>query len=305
MEFMTVFMGGSPHNVPAYYSLLAHVDMGLGGWYPQGGFGAVAKAVEKVAKAAGAKFRYSVEVERIETENGLARAVWAGGERIVADVVVSAGDYADTETRLLDPMSRAYSSRYWKRKQMSPSGLIVTVGVNRKLPGLEHHNLFFDTDWDGHFNEVFDTKVWSERPLFYLCVPSRTDPGVAPAGHENLYFLAPMAAGTRPNKEQLNVGARALIARVETAIGQKFADDIEVMTPYGPDYFEETFHAYKGNAFGLAHTLTQSATLRPRLRSRKVKNLYYAGQYTNPGTGVPMVLISGKIVARLVREAKV
>lgn len=302
MEFMTVFMGGSPKNIPAYYSLLAHVDMGLGGWYPMGGFGAVARAVEAVAREQGATIEYNREVEAIETRQGRVTGVRAGGEVWEADVVVSGADYHHTETALLADRDRSYSGSYWQRKQLSPSGLMVTLGVKRRLPNLLHHNLFFDTDWDRHFREVFDERRWSKAPLFYLCVPSRTDPHVAPAGHENLFALAPMAAGTRPSAAMLRQTADGIIRRIERAAGESFADDIVEQAVYGPDYFTNTFHAYGGNAFGLSHTLLQSAVLRPRLKSRKVAGLYYVGQYTNPGTGVPMVLISGKIVSKVIER---
>lgn len=302
LEFMTVFMGGSPQNIPAYYSLLAYVDIGLGGWYPMGGFGAVARAIESVAKQQGVDFIYNTDVERIVVEQGKATGVQTGGSFMPADIVVSGADYHFTETKLLSKTNRSYSDHYWQSRQLSPSALLVTLGVTRKIDALSHHNLFFDTDWDGHFAEVFEKKTWSDHPLFYLCAPSRTDPGVAPRGHENLFFLAPMAAGTHPTAKQLEDSADNLIARVERATGQRFSSDIESRHVYGPEYFEDTFHALGGNAFGLSHTLRQSAVLRARMQSRRVSNLFYTGQYTNPGTGVPMVLLSGKVVARVIQE---
>lgn len=300
MEFMTVFMGGSPRNIPAYYSLLAHVDMGLGGWYPMGGFGAVARGVESVAKHLGVMIQYGTEVEQIITQGSKVSGVRANGQAIAADAVVSGADYAFTETHLLDESDRSLGALYWKKKQLSPSALLLTLGLRRPVPGLLHHNLFLDSPWDRHFTEVFDQRVWSQNPLFYLCVPSKTDPQVAPAGHENLFFLAPMAAGTHPSQGVLEATANRLIRRVEQASGEPLEHNIVTQTIYGPDYFRHTFHALDGNAFGLSHTLRQSAVLRPPLRSRKVAGLYYAGQYTNPGTGVPMVLLSGKIVSKVI-----
>jgi len=301
-EFMTVFMGGSPRTIPAYYTLLLYVDLQLGGWYPMGGFGAVARAIESVCREQGVEFVYNAEVQKIETAEGKATGITVSGERVAADIVVSGADYHFTETELLDSSDRSYSESYWEQRQLSPSALLVTAGVRGRVAGLEHHNLFFDTDWNRHFEEVFTRKVWSDSPLFYLCAPSKTDPSVAPKGHENLFFLAPMAAGLTPTKAQLNDGAERLIRRVERATGQTFSGHIESQHVYGPSYFSETFHALGGNAFGLSHTLTQSAVLRARMQSKRLPNLYYTGQYTNPGTGVPMVLISGKVVARVIRE---
>ncbi|HEY6736390.1 MAG TPA: phytoene desaturase family protein [Candidatus Saccharimonadia bacterium] len=302
MEFMTVFMGGSPHNIPAFYSLLAHVDMNLGGWYPMGGFGAVARAVAAVAQEQGARLEYGADVTAILVRGGRVAGVRAGGQAIPADLVVSGADYRFTETQLLPEAARSLPEAYWRRRQLSPTGLLVTLGVKGRVPNLLHHNLFFDTDWDRHFREVFQENVWSRDPLFYLCVPSKTDPGVAPAGHENLFVLAPMAAGTHPGQSELEAGADRLTARIERAAGQPFAASIVTRSVYGPEYFEREFHAAGGNAFGLSHTLTQSALLRAPLRSRRLPNLYYTGQSTNPGTGVPMVLLSGKIVSGIIMK---
>jgi phytoene desaturase len=302
LEFMTVFMGGSPRNVPAYYSLLTYVDMTMGGWYPMGGFGAVAHAFESVAQEAGADIRYSAKVTNIETKNGRVQAVWIGDERIACDAVIANADYHFVETQLLADDVRSYNEKYWQQRQISPAGLIVSLGVKRKLSGLQHHNLFFDVEWDKHFSEVFKENTWSKKPLFYLCVPSKTDPDVAPAGHENLFILAPMAAGTNPSASDMNAVADDMITRIESRINEQFAGDIVTREVLGPEYFRTTFNAYKGNAFGLSHTFAQSAVLRPRLQSRRVKNLFYTGQYTNPGTGVPMVIQSGTLAAGLVAK---
>jgi phytoene desaturase len=302
LEFMTVFMGGSPANVPAYYSLLTHVDMGLGVWYPQGGFGAVARAFESVAREMGASFTYNKPVTRIEAKDGVVAAVWCGDERIACDAVVANADYHFVETQLLEPKDQSYTERYWSKRQLAPSGLIVTAGVTKKLPNLLHHNLFFDVDWDRHFNDVFVSKQWSDAPLFYLCAPSKSDRSVAPEGHENLFFLAPMAAGVKPSAKQIETAVQNMLSRTEAAIDTSFTADIEVQESYTSQYFEQTFNAYLGNAFGLSHTMFQSAVLRPRLQSKKLANLYYSGQFTNPGTGVPMVIQSGEITAKLIAE---
>jgi phytoene desaturase len=200
---------------------------------------------------------------------------------------------------LLATTARSYPKRYWQRKTLSPSGVLIFLGINKKIPALKHHNSFFDSDWHGHFNQVFKKRTWSPRPLFYIGAPSKTDATVAPKGSENLFVLAPMANGVVPTDDQLDELVESIIARIESHTGTNIQDNIVVREIKDARFFEETFNAYKGNAFGLAHTLRQTAMFRPSISSKKVKNLFYAGQYTNPGTGVPMVVLSGKLAARL------
>lgn len=302
LEFMVVFMGGSPENIPAIYSLLAHVDFNLGIWYPMGGFGAVVKAFESLAKELGVTFRYNSPVTKIVTKGSKTIGVYIGEEFIAADIVVVNADYHYADNQLLDKKSRAYSRRYWSQKTVSPSALLINLGVNKKIPGLLHHTMFFDADWHGHFKQVFKTKTWVTRPLFYVCAPSKTDQTVAPNDAENLFILVPTANNLHVSESHKRELIDSIIARIEARVGTKFADDIVVKEIRDIDYFEDMFNAYKGNAFGLAHTLRQTAVLRPRMRSRKIKNLFYVGQYTNPGTGVPMVVLSGKVVSRLISE---
>lgn len=302
LEFMVVFMGGSPQSIPSLYTLLSHVDFGLGIQYPMGGFGAVAHAFEQVCMSRGVKIRYNTEVTHIETSRKRTTAVWIGDERIEADAVVANADYHHVETELLSHNYQSYSEKYWQHKTMSPSGVMVYLGVRKKIEGLRHHTLFFDTDWHGHFSDVFTKKRWSPRPLFYASVPSKTDPSVAPKDHESLFLLAPMANDVIPTAAQRDELVSGMIARIEGRTGTTFANDVVVREVRDARFFMDSFNAYKGNSFGLAHTLSQSAMFRPRMQSRKVKNLFYVGQYTNPGTGVPIVVLSGKVVARLVQE---
>lgn len=302
LEFMTVFMGGSPQNIPGVYSLLSHVDLGLGIWYPMGGFGKVAKAFETIAKEQGTKFVYNAEVSKIHTAQHKASHVEVDGELLEFDAIVANADYHHVETKLVPKNYQTYSERYWQKKTLSPSAMLVYLGVNKKVPGLLHHTMFFDSDWHGHFEQVFNKKEWSSRPLFYVSNPSKTDASVAPKGTENIILLAPLANGLHPTKAQVDELVESLIARLESHTKTQISKDIVVKKIAMMDFFADTFNAYKGNAFGLAHTLGQSAMFRPRMQSRKLNNLFYVGQYTNPGTGVPMVVLSGKIAARVVGE---
>ena len=302
LEFMSVFMGGGPKNIPALYSLLSYVDMGLGVWYPNKGFGAVADAFVNVAQQQGAKIRYKAAVTRIITKNGRTTGVVVNGKVVACDAVVANADYHFVETKLLDTKSRSYDNDYWSKRTISPSATLLLLGVKKKLPKLLHHNLFFDAPWDQHFTEIFDQKRWSKRPLFYLCAPSKSDSIVAPAAYENLFVFVPSAAGVEPTENQINRLVDQVVTRIEQKIGTSFREDIVVQEVRTQKYFADTFNAYKGNAFGLSHTLRQSALFRPPIASRKVQNLFFTGQYTNPGTGVPMVVISGKVVANEVMK---
>jgi phytoene desaturase len=301
LEFMSVFMGGSPKDIPAIYALLSYVDMGLGVFYSQGGFGVLARAFESVAKEQGAKFVYGAAVERIATKDGDVTSIRVNGKDVEVDAAVANADYQFVETKLLSKSARTYRQDYWQKAVISPSGLLLFLGVNKRLPNLQHHNLFFDTDWDEHFARL-SRGEWAKDPLFYMSVPSITDESVAPKGSENLFVLAPMPAGKQANEQTIKQVTSTIINRIEKQVGSSIREHIVVQEYRAQDYFMDTFNAYKGNAFGPSHTLKQSAIFRPRMQSKKVSNLYYVGQYTNPGTGVPMVVLSGKVAANLVQS---
>jgi phytoene desaturase len=300
LEFMTVFMGGSPKNIPGMYSLLAHVDMGLGIWYPMGGFGAVAKGFESLAKSLGVSIHYNIPVQNIIESAGKVVAVQTGDVQVQVDAVVANADYHHVDSQLLKTPN--LRPEQWSKKVLAPSGMIALLGVNKRLPRLQHHNLFFDTDWDAHFREVFNKKVWSDDPLFYLCAPAKTDTAVAPKNYENLFVLAPMAAGLHPTPAQQQSTLKNIVARIEKQTKTSVMPHIVTQQILAHEYFEQTFNAYQGTAFGLAHTLFQSAVFRPSLQHKKLNNMFYTGQFTNPGTGVPMVVLSGKISAGLVQK---
>lgn len=303
LEFMSVFMGGSPKDIPAIYALLTYVDMGLGVYYPHGGYGVLARAFEAVAREHGVKFHYRAAVERINSKQSRATTIQVAGRKLQFDAVVANADYQFVETQLLDKTARSYPKEYWQKANVSPSALLLFFGVNKKLKNLQHHNLFFDTDWDGHFKKLADGKI-TKAPLFYMSVPSKSDNSVAPKGNENLFVLAPMPAGTVLKKRDVTAIKTNIIKRIEQQSKTTLANNITVEEVRTEQYFKETFNAYKGNAFGLSHTLRQSAVFRPKMQSKKLENLFFVGQYTNPGTGVPMVVLSGKVVAELVRSAK-
>jgi len=175
------------------------------------------------------------------------------------------------------------------------------VGLNKKLKGVTHHSLFFDTDFAVHGSEIYTDPTWPSDPLFYASVPSVTDSTVAPAGCENLFLLIPIAAGLEGDTEEVREKYfKTVIGRLEEKWGQTISDAIIYKRSYAVSDFKNDYHSFKGNAYGLANTLLQTAILKPSCKSKKIKNLYYTGQLTIPGPGVPPSLISGEVVANLI-----
>lgn len=298
LEFPVLFLGATPANTPAMYSLMNYADIALGTWYPLGGMHKIVEGMVALAEELGVSFHYDAEVERIDVQNGHAKGVQTKAGYFDADVVVGGADYHHVEQHLLDKPYRRYSERYWDKRTMAPSSLLFYLGVNKRIPGLLHHNLFFDEDFTQHAVDIYDKPRWPERPLFYACVPSMTDPTVAPEGCENIFLLVPLAPGLEDTEEQRERYYHKIMDRLEQRTGTSIREHVVYKRSYAHRDFEADYHAYKGNAYGLANTLLQTAFLKPKLKSNKVSNLYYTGQLTTPGPGVPPSLISGEVVAR-------
>jgi phytoene desaturase len=303
-EFPVLFLGAVPQNTPALYSLMNYADMGLGTWYPMGGMVRIVEAMTQIALELGVEFRFNCEVEGFDFEQKRIHAVRCRDEQLPVDSVVGAADYHHIEQHLLPPNKRVYSPQYWEKRVMAPSSLLFYLGLNRKLVNLEHHNLFFDEALDQHADEIYKDPRWPSRPLFYACVPSKTDPGVAPEGCENVFLLMPTAPGLEDNEATRERYFDLMIERLERLTGNP---DLRSAIVYKRSYahrdFEQDYHAFKGNAYGLANTLRQTAILKPRMKTRKVKNLVFSGQLTVPGPGVPPSLISGEVAAGQVAKS--
>lgn len=304
MEFPVLFLGALPKDTPALYSLMNYADIKLGTWYPKKGMYAVVDGMYRLAKELGVKFIFEQDVTAINVYNNQAKQVVANGNIIYdADVVVGSADYHFVETKLLPGNCRTYSDKYWDKRLMAPSCLLYYVGVNKKLAGIPHHSLFFDADFDVHGNEIYTTRQWPVDPLFYLSVSSVTDETVAPAGCDNMVFLIPVAAGLSADTEELRERYfEKILARFEKKTGQLIKNNIIYKKSYSISNFVDDYNSFKGNAYGLANTLMQTAVLRPSCRSIKIKNLFYSGQLTVPGPGVPPSLISGEVVAKEVTK---
>ena len=275
-----------------------YADMALGTWYPMGGMHKIIEGMLLLAKEQGVELLLNQEVKQIYVPNGHASKVITQEKEFDADIVVGGADYHHIEQQLLLPEHRNYSEKYWDSRTMAPSSLLFYLGVNKKIEGIHHHNLFFDEDFNRHAIEIYDDPQWPSKPLFYLCAPSVTDLSVAPEHCENLFLLIPLAPGLEDDTEAKREYYYDLVMnRLEKLTGQQIREHVIYKRSFAHTEFVKDYNAFKGNAYGLANTLMQTAFLKPKLKSKKVNNLFFTGQLTTPGPGVPPSLISGQVVA--------
>ena len=304
MEFPVLFLGALPEDTPALYSLMNYADIKGGTWYPHGGFYAAVDGMYKLAVEVGVTFHFEEDVKEIIIKEGVVQTVSTDKAIYQTDAVISGADYHFTETKLLPAEYRSYSDAYWDKKVMAPSCLMYYVGLNKKLKQPVHHSLFFDVPFEQHGQEIYKDQKWPGAPLFYVSVCSLTDDTVAPLGCENIVFLIPIASGLEGDTEELREKYFQLIAkRMEKHTGESILDSIVYKKTFSVSDFVKEYNSFKGNAYGLANTLRQTAIFRPACQSKKVKNLFYTGQLTVPGPGVPPSLISGEVVAKQVIKA--
>ncbi|RMB63939.1 phytoene desaturase [Dokdonia sinensis] len=301
LEFPVLFLGAKPNKTPAFYRFMNYADFGLGTWHPKGGMHEVIKGMITLAESLGVMMTTGAGVEKISVKNGQANGVYIDGKFIEADFVLSGADYHHTET-LLESEHRQYSEKYWDSRTFAPSSLLFYVGFDKKFNTVAHHNLFFDTDFDEHARTIYDDLTWPEEPLFYANFPSANDETMAPEGKENGFFLIPIAPGVEDTEELREEYFHIIMERLEELSGENFRESILFKESFCVKDFIKEYNSYKGNAYGMANTLKQTAFLRPGLRSKKVKNLYFTGQLTVPGPGVPPALISGKLSAQLIAK---
>ena len=299
LEFPVLFLGAKPSKTPSFYNFMNFADFGLGTWHPKGGMYEVIKAMESLAKELGVTIHTNSPIERILVDNGKATGVSCNGKIHTSDVVLSGADYQHSES-LLEEKYQQYSKGYWDKKVFAPSSLLFYIGFDTKLKNVEHHNLFFDTDFELHAQEIYDDPKWPTNPLFYANFPSITDESMAPKGCETAFFLVPIATALEDNEALRNQYFDIIIDRFEKRTDQDIRNNIIFKETFCVNDFVERYNSYKGNAYGMANTLTQTAFLRPNLRSKKVVDLYFTGQLTVPGPGVPPALISGKLVSELI-----
>ncbi len=301
LEFPVLFLGAKPSNTPGFYNFMNHADFGLGTWHPKGGMYEVIKACVSLAEELGVNFHTNAPVQKIEVNNGHVSGIRVNDVLIQSDIVLSGADYVHSES-LLSQQYRAYSDSYWKKRVFAPSALLFFVGFDKEIEHVHHHTLFFDSDFDIHAYDIYDSPNWPDDPLFYASFPSKTDDSFAPEGYEAVTFLIPLATDLEDTDEIREAYFEKIITRLEQLTNQEVKQHVLFKKSYCINDFKEDYNSYGGNAYGLANTLTQTAFLRPKLKSKKVDNLYFTGQLTVPGPGVPPSLISGKVVAELITK---
>jgi phytoene desaturase len=297
MEFPVLFLGAMPQDTPALYSLMNYAGLKLGTWYPEGGFGEVINAMMEVAKRNGAKFHFNAAVDQILVQGNRTNSIMVNGQKVDCDAIIASADYHHIESKLLPESCRNYKESYWDKKTFAPSALIFYVGLNTRIKYLQHHTLFFDEDLELHSIEIYKDPKWPSKPLFYVCCPSQSDESVAPEGHENLFFLMPLAPGLEDTEELREKYFKIMIDRLKNHIHEDITDHIDYKKSYCVKDFVGDYNSFKGNAYGLANTLMQTANLKPSIRNKNIQNLFYTGQLTVPGPGVPPAIISGKVAA--------
>ncbi|MCA6073660.1 phytoene desaturase family protein [Fulvivirga sedimenti] len=304
LEFPVLFLGAMPSDTPALYSLMNYADIALGTWYPKGGMHRIVEGMKSLAEEKGVKFRFNSEVKSFQMEgNKIAAISLSDGTSGKHDYIVAGADYHHVEQHLLPKSYRKYSPEYWDSRKMAPSSLIFYLGVSKELPNLLHHNLFFDRDFGVHARLIYKEPAWPEEPLFYVCCTSKTDQSSAPEGMENVFILIPVAPGLEDTEKARDKLYTHVMDRLEQHCGTDLRKNVVYKRSYAHRDFVSDYHAFKGNAYGLANTLLQTANLKPAIFNKKVRNLYFTGQLTVPGPGVPPSLISGQVVAEEIDNA--
>ncbi len=304
VQYSIGFLGSSPQKTPSLYHIMSHIDLTLGVWYPQGGIREVARTMMELGQSYGAKFQFNESVELLEVHEKHVKRVITSKGVYEPDLVIVNADYAHSELDLLTKENRTYNEDYWEKRVLAPSALVAYVGIDKEMETLVHHNLFLEKDWAEGFDTLFDTKKadWPKNPSYYVNIPSKTDKTAAPSGSDTLFILVPLAPGIEDTTEKRQKLYNYIMDDLEAKTGEKIRDHIVVKRIFALEDFKERYNAYKGTALGLSHTLMQTALFRPAHKSKKVENLYYSGQFTHPGIGVPMTLISSEIVVQEINE---
>jgi phytoene desaturase len=305
LEFPVLFLGATPQKTPALYSLMNYADLKLGTWYPMGGMHKIIEAMVSICEENGVQMYAGHPVDRIDnTPDGKVSIRTKKGVEIM-DYVIASADYHHVDQDLLPKGKRNYTPDYWDKRAMAPSSLLFYLGIDHKVKNIHHHNLFFDADFDLHAKEIYTDPKWPEKPLFYVCCPSKTDDSVAPEGKENMFILIPVAPGLKDDPSQHQIYLERVLKRMEPIVGENLLPHIEYQRNFSVDDFKRDYNAFKGNAYGLANTLEQTAFLKPKLKSKHIKNMYFTGQLTTPGPGMPPSIISGQVVANEIMKQKI
>lgn len=302
LEFPVIFLGAAPNDTPSLYSLMNHADLTLGTWYPIGGMHEVIKAMVKLNETIGVKINYNSEIKEFGYYHNFVDELITSTHAFKSDAVVAAADYHFVDQKILPDAFREYNKSYWEKRKMAPSALLYYIGLNKKLDSLEHHNLFFDTDFEKHAGEIYKHPQWPSNPAIYVSCSTKTDPSSAPEGFENLIILIPVASGLEDSEAVRRQYFDLVVNRLEYHLSTNIRNHIVFQKSYAASDFVTDYNSFKGNAYGLSNTLLQTAFLKPKMKSSKLSNLFYCGQLTVPGPGVPPSIISGEIAGNLVNN---
>ena len=298
LEYKLVFLGGSPYNTPALYTLMSHVDFNQGVFHPVGGMQVLVDALVDLADRLGVTLKRNTPVSRIHS-NGNGVRVRTNGDTRTSDCVVANASPAHVERTLLPPDQRDHGDEYWNGQTYGPSAYLLYLGVEGDVEPLRHHSLVLPVDWDAHFEAIFDEPGWPTDPSYYIHVPSKTDRSYAPDGHHSVFILVPIAPGLNDGPARRAwMRERVLEDLAEHAVDLRGRITVEHEACVSD--FANHFGQPKGNALGLAHTLWQTGPLRPSHRADTASGLYYTGADTQPGVGLPMCLISGRQTAQAI-----
>lgn len=302
LEYTIVFLGGSPYDSPALYSLMSHVDFNMGVWFPKGGMGKLVESMYKLAEEQGVKFIFNEPVEKIIIDNKVAKKVKTNKKTYDADIFIVNADYQWAESNLIEKKYRTYSNNYWEKRKIAPSAYLLFLGLDKQIKNFKHHNLYFYPDWEEHFDDIFKKAKWPDNFSYYISCITKTDSETAPKNCENVFVLIPVAPGIKDDEKTREKYYKKTIDHMEKLAGENLRDHIILKRIFAHNDFSDRYNAYKGTALGLAHTLKQTAIFRPKHQSKKVKNLYYTGHYNHPGIGIPMVVISSQILSELINQ---
>ena len=304
LEFPVLFLGTAPSNTPALYSLMTYSGIKQGTFYPMGGFSKVIDGMAKICRQQGVKFHLNTEIKNIIVKKKKVVSVETNHKSFDVETLICSADYHHIDQEILNSQYSNYSKKYWNSRVLSPSCLLFYMGIDKKVDKLKHHNLFFDENIDNHVDDIYEKKVWPKKPLFYVCCPSKTDPSMAPKKKENLFILIPITPGLEDNDSIRDSNFVTVMSRLEEYCGHEIIKHIEYKRSYCVNDFISDYNSFKGNAYGLANTLNQTANLKPKIINKHINNLFYTGQLTVPGPGVPPSIISGKVVASHVLKSK-
>jgi phytoene desaturase len=304
--FQNMYLGLSPFDAPATYSLVQYTELADGVWYPVGGIYQVIESLARVAEAHGVHFVYNTAVKQIELDGNRATGVLLqDGSHLSADVIVANADLPYVYSHLLPDRAEAY---HLERLKYTCSAIMFYWGVDTVYPQLGTHNVFLADDYRTSFDRIFNDHLLPDEPSFYVHAPARTDPSAAPVGEDTLMVLVPaghLDATIAQDWHELQARARsAVINRLSASVGIiDLEKHLKFEISYTPCDWLSLYNLAKGAAFGLSHNFMQVGYLRPHNRHHKYGNLYFVGSSTHPGTGLPMVLLSARLTTeRILKE---